>query len=115
MDACALDMLLRGFIAEVLRVLANPQRPDLIPAIDAECRAAAYHIRESMAPDAFERLQTHVLLALQINGRIDHGVKLGFFWLAGEAVEHDFDSAAVAHSAARLRDALMGRVPHGSD
>lgn len=115
MDAYELDRLLRDFIAGVLRVLERPHRADLIPAIDAECRASAPRIRESMAPDEFEKRQEHVLLTLQVNGRIDHGVKLGFYWLAGEAVEHDFDSAAVAKAAARLRDALLGRIPHGQD
>ena len=111
MDASEIERLLRGFIAEVLKVLTNPHRPDLIPAIEAECRAAAYRIREGMAADEFERLQTHVLLALQVNGRIDQGVQLGLLWLAGEAVEADFDSAQVARQAARLRDALMGMPP----
>jgi hypothetical protein len=97
--ACGIDRLLRDFIAGVLRVMQHPHRPDLIPAIDAECRAAAYRIRESMSADDFERLQQHVLLALQINGRIDHGVKLAFFWFAGKAIEHDFDSAKVARRA----------------
>jgi hypothetical protein len=110
MTAYEIDMLLRDFIAGVLRVLEHPQRPDLIPAIEAECRAA-YLVRESMQADEFERIQPHVLLALQVDGRIDHGVKLGFFWLAGEAIEQEFDSAAVARDAARLRDALLGRHP----
>lgn len=111
MDAYQLDALLRDFIVGVLRVLEKPHRPDLIPAIEAECRAAAYLVRESMQADEFERIQTHVLIALQVDGRIDHGVKLGFFWLAGEAIEHEFDSTTVARDAARLRDALLGRHP----
>ncbi|MFX1716759.1 hypothetical protein [Paraburkholderia sp. A1RO-5L] len=111
MQAHEVDMLLRDFIAEVLKVLTNPHRPDLIPAIEAECRASAACIRDGMSPDEFERLQAHVLLALRIDGRIDQGVRLGLFWLAGEAVEHDFDSAHVARQAARLRDALMGLAP----
>ncbi|CAB3783479.1 hypothetical protein [Pararobbsia alpina] len=116
MDACALDMLLRDFIAEVLRVLERRRHePDLKPSLDAVCMAASARIRNEIPPDDFERLQIHVLLALQINGRCDHGVRLGFFWLAGEAVEHDFDSAEVARAAARLRDALMGRAPHGRE
>lgn len=64
-----------------------------------------------MGAEDFERLQTHVLLALRIDGRIDHGVVFGLFWLAGEAVEHDFDSAQVARQSARLRHALMGLAP----
>lgn len=115
MDAYEIDTVLRDFIAGVLRVLDNPHRPDLIPAIEAECRASATRIRDSMPADEFEKLQTHVLLALQVNGRIDHGVKLGFFWFAGKAIDHDFDSATVAKSAARLRDALLGRIPHEPD
>jgi hypothetical protein len=115
MDVFQLDALLRDFIAGLLRVLDKPQRPDLIPAIDAECRAAAARIRNSLPADEFEKRQEHVLLALQVNGRIDHGVKLGFFWLAGQAVEHDFDSAEVARHAARLRDALLGIIPHERD
>ena len=111
MTAADIDRLLRDFIAGVLGVLERPHRPDLIPAIEAECRAAAYFVRESMEPETFARLQEHVLLALQVNGRIDQGVWPGFFWLAGEAVEHDFDSAAVARDAARLRDALLRRPP----
>lgn len=112
MDPNRIDAMLRDFVGEVLRVVTdNPHRPDLIPAIDAECRGTAYLVRESVEPDEFERLQAHVLLALQVDGRIDHGVKLGFFWLAGEAIEHEFDSAAVARDAARLRDALLGRHP----
>ncbi|MFM0752598.1 hypothetical protein [Paraburkholderia strydomiana] len=111
MDAYEIDAILRNFIAGVLRVLDNPHRPDLIPAIEAECRAAAARVRDRMPADEFEKRQEHVLLALQVNGRIDHGVKLGFFWLAGEAVEHELDSVAVARDAARLRDALLGRRP----
>jgi hypothetical protein len=112
MDSYVIDAVLRDFIAEVLQVLSNPHRSDLIPAIEAECRAAAAIIRDNIPADEFERLQEHVLLVLQVNGRIDHGVKLGFFWFAGEAIEHDFDSTAVAKAAARLRDALLGRIPH---
>jgi hypothetical protein len=68
-----------------------------------------------MAADEFARLQEHVLIALQINGRIDHGVKLALFWFAGEAIEHDLDSTEVARLACRVRDALLGKVSHGSD
>lgn len=111
MDAYEIDAVLRNFIAGVLCVLDNPNRPDLIPAIEAECRAAAARVRDRMPADEFEKRQEHVLLALQVNGRIDHGVKLGFFWFAGQAIEHDFDRAAIARDAARLRDALLGRCP----
>jgi hypothetical protein len=57
MDAYAIDALLRDYIAEVLRVLENPHRPNLIPAPDAERRATACRIRESMESEEFDRLQ----------------------------------------------------------
>lgn len=108
-DPAVVDRLVRRFTAEALDVLAKPDRPDLMARLEFECRRASAAIIGHYPDADGMALAQHVMLCLRINGDIRLGIRTAFMWYVEKILDGKMDAAA------RLRDALLGRVPHERD
>lgn len=110
MDEQQLEQLIARFAVEAVEILKPPRPADFTARLDFACRRASAAIIGHY-PDAsgMARAQ-HVMLSLRIDGDIRLGIRTAFMQFASRILEDRMEEAA-----ADLRDALMGRVPHGRD
>lgn len=108
-DPAVVDRLVRRFTTEALDILAKPDRPDLMARLDFECRRASSALIGHYPDADGMALAQHVMLCLGINGDIRLGIRTAFMWYVEKILDGKMDAAA------RLRDALLGRIPHERD
>jgi len=110
MDEQKIRQVVARFAVEAVEILTPPRAPTFMAALEFECRRASAAII-GHEPDADGMaLAQHVMLALRIDGDIRLGIRTAFMQFASLILDDKMDEAAE-----RLRDALLGRVPHGHD
>lgn len=110
MDEQKIRKVVARFAVEAVQILTPPRAPTFMAALEFACRRASAAII-GHEPDADGMaLAQHVMLCLGINGDIRLGIRTAFMWYAEKILD-----GRMIEGAARLRDALMGRSPHGRE
>ncbi|MFM0060992.1 hypothetical protein PQR64_35800 [Paraburkholderia phytofirmans] len=110
MDEQKIRQVVALFAVEAVEILTPPRAPTFMAALEFECgRASAAVIGHEPDADGMALAQ-HVMLVLRIDGDIRLGIRTAFMQFASRILDDRLEEAA-----ADLRNALMGRVPHGRD
>lgn len=110
MDEQHVKQVIAEFAVRAIEAMEPPRQGGWFALLDFECRRASAAII-GHEPDADGiALAQHVMLALRIDGDIRLGIRTAFMQFASRILDDRIEEAT-----ADLRDALMGRVPHGSD
>jgi hypothetical protein len=110
MNEQQLEQLIARFAVEAVEILTPPRAPTFMAALEFECRRASAAIIGHYPDADGMAISQHVMLALRIDGDIRLGIRTAFMWY----VEKILDDK-MAEAAADLRNALMGRIPRGSE
>lgn len=110
MDELHVRQVIARFAVAAVEILAPPPAPTFMAALEFECRRASAEIIGHY-PDADGiALEQYVMLALRIDGDIRLGIRTAFMQFASRILDDRMDDAA-----AKLRDAILGRLPRGSE
>jgi len=109
MDEQQIRQVVARFAVEAVEILSPPRAPTFMASLKFECRRASAAIIGHRPNADGIALAQHVMLCLRINGDIRLGIRTAFMWYAEKILDGKMDAAA------RLRDALLGRVPHERD
>lgn len=110
MDELQIERLIAGFARDAMDILTPPRPEAFMAQLDFECRRASAEVIGHYPDADGMALAQHVMLCLGINGDIRLGIRTAFMWFAEKILDDEMDEGA-----ARLRDALLGRIPHERD
>jgi hypothetical protein len=107
MNKPQIERLIARFARDAIDILTPPRPEAFMARLDFECRRASAELIGHYPDADGMALAQHVMLCPRINGDIRLGIRTAFMWYAEKILDNKTDE-----SAARLRDALFGRVPH---
>ncbi|MFM0224818.1 hypothetical protein [Paraburkholderia dipogonis] len=110
MDEQKIRQVVARFAVEAVEILTPPRAPTFMAALEFECRRASAAIIGHQPDADGMALAQQVMLALRIDGDIRLGIRTAFMQFASRILDDRMEEAA-----ADLRDALMGRMPHGRE
>lgn len=107
MDKQQTERVIARFTRDAIDIITPPRPGDFMARLDFECRRASAAIIGHFPDADGMALAQHVMLCLRINGDIRLGIRTAFMWYTEKILDDKMDEAA-----ARLRDALLGRIPN---
>ncbi|WP_168794438.1 hypothetical protein [Paraburkholderia aromaticivorans] len=108
MDEPQIERPIARFARDAINILTPPRPEAFMARLDFECRRASSEIIGHYPDADGMALAQHVILSLRIDGDLRLGIRTAFMWFTEKILDDEMDAARV-----RLRDALLGRIPHG--